>query len=73
MLKTYQREIKLFEFSQNANVRRVRDHKKGRHFAMAWLQCFRCNCFILMPSFNGFYFFLSPMFTSKAILFFGDG
>ena len=73
MLKAYQREIKIFAFSQNTNARRVKDHKKRRHFAMASLQSLRCNCFILMTLLDGFCFFLSPMFTNKAIIFLGDG
>ena len=72
MLKIYQRETKFRKFSENTNVRRVKDHKKRRHFAMASLQWFRCNSFVVMTSFNGFFFFLSSVFTNKAIIFLGN-
>ena len=59
MLKTYQRDTALFEFSRDTS-REDLEIKKRRHFAMAFLQWLHCN---------GFRFSYSPMFTNKAIIF----
>ena len=59
ILKTYQRENKLFEFSRYTNREKLRKRKND-----LTLQQLRCS---------GFLFSCSAMFTNKAPIFFGDG
>ena len=61
MLKAYQRQTELFEFSWDRN-RKGLDREKN-HITLHWL-C--CNSFGLWC--NGFWFFLSPMITKLFFL-----